>query len=810
MFRKIRRGRQKCINPASSFAYDRLEQRNLLSVTQLFDGGQLSVDISDPMCVATLDVTDGIVTVNGITVDADAQPLAVEQVQRITFTGTDGLLDARVELDGDFNTGDLQDIEFLNINQVVLNGNYFVGNDVEVSVGGADGSFGGVGQLQAGANLILNPVDSTVAGFDVLLPNLSNDFFRVEVQTSGDVEIVDSNDIQLSNLTVNNLDVQVSGSITQAPSASIEVSGHTNLEGDSVDLGNNGSPVDLETLSAGTTGHFALNEATSVEFQSDSQLGSADIQAVQRITTDSFSSLNIDGDARLVANRLLLGSGFNTEFNAGRISFESVESAVIAEDSSIRLFGESILGNGGSISALGDLTATSDAVLDSSMFDDEITRSTSLFATGDIILGNELEGNIQIGRLEFSGQFVRLTLHGDVSLRGVSSANQLRLRSIFNEDGFGGITDERATTNIAGNATFIVSGGGDSEMNRVVLGDDTNLESFLSQSVSFAVEDGTFELTETDLTIISSESTFVNFAENVVINSAGDIINDPNARINVRGNSQFTGTNIVFGQPGNNDSVRLRSVTANTPGNLILDIFGAIELRGDSLIGGDAIIAPTSNVQSAVGSTFAVGGQASVFGPSIQLTRGTFSSSSLRFFTSGPVNISAIGDIVIAGNASHRAGNLRLTSTGSISNLPGATLDVDSPSQPGSLRLRAQGDITLGTNPGDRLTFNNLNFQTPGTVTINALFDQPQNQGRIFLYGLGNNRAMARELRLTTNVDVLDGTNTTLEVTDFLEISGRNIFLGDTDTDCLSVPDDANFITSQNAPVVTTDPSCPS
>ena len=112
MFRKIRRGRQKCINPASSFAYDRLEQRNLLSVTQLFDGGQLSVDISDPMCVATLDVTDGIVTVNGITVDADAQPLAVEQVQRITFTGTDGLLDARVELDGDFNTGDLQDIEF--------------------------------------------------------------------------------------------------------------------------------------------------------------------------------------------------------------------------------------------------------------------------------------------------------------------------------------------------------------------------------------------------------------------------------------------------------------------------------------------------------------------------------------------------------------------------------------------------------------------------------------------------------------------------------------------------------------------------
>lgn len=251
-------------------------------------------------------------------------------------------------------------------------------------------------------------------------------------------------------------------------------------------------------------------------------------------------------------------------------------------------------------------------------------------------------------------------------------------------------------------------------------------------------------------------------------------------------------------------------MTANTPGNLILDIFGAIELRGDSLIGGDAIIAPTSNVQSAVGSTFAVGGQASVFGPSIQLTRGTFSSSTLRFFTSGPVNISAIGDIVIAGNASHRAGNLRLTSTGSISNLPGATLDVDSPSQPGSLRLRAQGDITLGTNPGDRLTFNNLNFQTPGTVTINALFDQPQNQGRIFLYGLGNNRAMARELRLTTNVDVLDGTNTTLEVTDFLEISGRNIFLGDTDTDCLSVPDDANFITSQNAPVVTTDPSCPS
>lgn len=809
MFRK-KHSRSRYSDGNKKHSYDRLEQRNLLAVTSFFDDGSLIVSLSEPMDVAIVDSDDGIVSVNGEIVDADGagfSPLGVEQVSTIILAGNDGLTDTRVILNGSFDTGDLQEISFSGINQVEINGSYRVA-DIQGELVGASGSFSGLGELQVSNLLTLNPQPNSAGSFDVLLSNTSNDFATVAIQTTGNVELFDIDDIELGGLAAANLSVQAEGSITQAADATIVITDHTNLTAEEIDLGNNGQPVDLETLTANTAGHFALNEATSVVWQFGSQLGSANVRAGQLVETDFSSSLNIEGDARFVANRLSLGGRFSDEFNAGRLSFESEQFALIAEESSIRLFGENRLGTGGQISANGDLTATSDTVLDSTTFADSLTSFTSLSASGDIILGNELEGSIQIGQLEFRGEFVRLTLQGDVTIRGLSSASQLRLRSIFNEAGSGGILDDRATINIAGNATFIVSDGGDSELNRVVIGDG-NLDSFVSQSVSFAVDGGSFELTETNRTVIFSESPFVNFAENIVINSAGDIINDPNARINVRGNAQLSGSNIVFGQPGNNDSIRLRSVTANTPGNLILDVVGAVELSGDSQIGGDAIIAPTSNLVGAAGSSFIVGGQASVFGPSIQFTRGTFASETLRFFTSGPVNISAVGDIVFAGNASHRAGNLRLTSTGSISNLPGASLDVDGPTEPRSIRLRAQGDITLGANPNDRITFDNLNFQTPGVVTINAIFDQPQNQGRIFIFGRDENRTSASEFRLTTNVDVVDGTNTISEITDFLEISALNIILGDTDSDCLSIPADAIFNTSQDAPDVTTDPTCP-
>ena len=126
--------------------------------------------------------------------------------------------------------------------------------------------------------------------------------------------------------------------------------------------------------------------------------------------------------------------------------------------------------------------------------------------------------------------------------------------------------------------------------------------------------------------------------------------------------------------------------------------------------------------------------------------------------------------------------------------------------------MTANSDVTLGANASDTINFDNLNFSALGNVDITANFANPNTDSSIFIFGTDNNPNTANELRLTTNVDVFDGTNAVIDVDEFIRVESRNLVLGDTDTDCVMLPDDTRmheFVTTDGPAAVFADASCP-
>ena len=141
----------------------------------------------------------------------------------------------------------------------------------------------------------------------------------------------------MDDTIADNLNVSSLGAITQVAGASITVNVHSELTADSVDLGFDGE-VDLSTLTANTAGLFALDDASSIDFQFESNLGSAVIRSANIISMGEQASLEVIGDARFVAPALFLGEGNLSTFNTGRISFSAVHFSIINEDSSLQIF----------------------------------------------------------------------------------------------------------------------------------------------------------------------------------------------------------------------------------------------------------------------------------------------------------------------------------------------------------------------------------------------------------------------------------------------------------------------------------------
>ena len=795
-------------NQKNCLAYEGMEERRMLTVSAIFGNGELQVAVDQSFDQAVISQDNGNVTVNGQVIDGNMQedgiqPVAASSVNTIDVIGGDGLEGLSLVLDGNFNDGALQTVGINNLNQVILDGDYVV-DAFQATLGGPGSSIDGGGRLTVNGDLNV----SGDANTDVLFSNALNDFVgTVNVDAGGVVELNDANDIVLGDISSFNLAVIVSGTVT-GDNPDIEVENLTRFGADSVDLLTTGTGiVDLFAVVVNTEGNFAFTEFDNFFLVGQSVIGSANIEAAGIINQAQTSSVNIEGDAILDSDRVRLGVGGSNTFDAGRINFNTIRNAFIWEDSSTQFFGEN---SGADLDVLSTGLISND--VDTSITIDGIASFQSVT---DVSIGNSQGDTFNAGEIRFFASNVDITEDSATVIGGLANrAVDLNITSN------GTITDtNEAYVLIVQNGAFISQTESDEVAVGVEIGDSAN-DFFQAGSISFQVPDGDVVVFEDDGTIIRSVDGFVNTATRINLVSSGDVVNAPDTILDVVGTARFAGDSVVVGQ-SMGDDVQFGALTVFTNGDARINANGNVILAGTSFVGQDlGVFAEGGVVVDADNSFLTVVGQGTFVGPAgidlgdlpestqnDELPIDFFDVGTLRLVSSGSdTDVIVDGDIVLTGVNNSATTRLQAigneAESGSITNEAGVELNVA-----GNLFLTSTGDIDLGSDPTDSINFDNLNFNSLADIAIAAEFEDENDS--IFIFGTSNNPNQAASFDLTTNVDVFDGTNAVIEVADFFRIAARNVVLGDTETDCVSIPVDAVFETLSGSPFnVTTNESC--
>ena len=785
--------------------YQSLESRQLLAVTSLFEDGVLTVNLDQAADNAIVRTVDNIVTVNDQQVDADSsiagvQALEADQVNTLVFVGNLGLNDLGAHVNGEFNSGNLATIEFNNINRASLNGVYDL-DSISGTFVGSDSFLDADGSLNVSGAVELNSAAAT----EFQLFNPSNDFGgEVSIVTGGSVALADANSLVLGETVIAG-DLTVSlptGELSNQ--GNVAVGGLTSIEATDVALGQVGT-VDLSVMTTNVSGHFDLIEVDEVAWGGISEMGSAHVSA-EYLTQQSVSEVNINGDAEFDVVNMRLGVGGRNTFNIGRMNFNVSEHAFVFANSDLLIFGDNTAMDL-DLLAGGDIRNVDDSTMN-------VAEIASFQSTQIVDIGNASNDIFNAGTLRFWGDTIDINEDSDMVIDGLANYAQT---VVLTADGT--ITDtDTAYVVVEGNARF-VSSVSDPESGRgegVTIGDSEN-DFFIAGSISFQVLNGTFNLTEDDSTEINGVDGFVNESRFAVIRSAGAVTNNVDTTVIVERNATFGGQSITLGQR-TGDLFNLGSATFVTPGDATFTEDDSTLLGGQTFVGGDLNIESIGDIQDSQSSFINVIGTGTFVGNNIILgdLAGVESGEAdvdnlvlgmLSFRGNGDVEITENNSIIIAPDSINTGNTVRLTSRGdtfgfgSIFNLAGASLIAN-----GDLHLEAINGISLGANPEDVINFDNLNFQASEAVNITAIFEDVEDE--FFIFGTGSNGNKAGQLRINTNVDVRDGTFAEIEVDEFMRIEARGITLGDTDDDCLMIPEDAIFVTEDLGAQVETDDDC--
>ena len=806
MFRNSKTSSMRKSNRKNRLPYEMMEERRMLTVSAIFGNGELQVSLDQSFDEVVISQTDGNVTVNGQFVDGDAsmegvQPVAVSSINSFDVMGGEGGEGMLLLLDGDFNDGSLQSIEINNLNQVILSGDYVV-QSFDANLEGPDSLIDGAGRLEVSGELNVAGDEST----SVFLDNPLNDFQgRVNLNVGGSIALGDANDISLGDISAANLAVIVGGTVTgDAPN--IVISSLTRFGAQSVDLTTEGGVVDLFFVVTNTSGDFALSELDTFSFVGLSSAGSLNVDAGGLINMARTATLNVAGDATFDSTRIRLGVGGSNTFNAGRINFNTILNAFIWEDSSTLFFGDN---------SAADLDILSTGLVSNDVGATITVDGIASFqSTTDVSIGNAAGDLFNAGEIRFFAADVNISEDSATVIGGLANrAVNLNIAS----DGTISDSDE-AYIFIVEDSIFVSQSENEETAVGIEIG-DAETDFFQSGSISFQVPDGNVTIFEDDSTQIGGVEGFVNTATASNIVSTGTVINATDSVIEVAGNARFEGSFISIGQMAG-DNVQLGTVTFFSNGDVRINENGDIILVGDSFVGGDLLVfAEEGTIADAgnsfltvVGQGFFIGREGIVLGDLPVSLDGDgptdfFDVGSLRFLSAvADASFTVDGDIVLTGESNTMTLRLQAngneTDTGTISNEEGVDLNVA-----GNLLLTAIGDIDLGSNPTDSINFDNLNFNSLADVAIAAEFEDEEDS--IFIFGTTNNPNQAASFDLTTNVDVFDGTNAVIEVDEFFRIAARNIVLGDTETDCVDIPEGAIFETTSGVQFsVLTDESC--
>jgi filamentous hemagglutinin family protein len=751
---------------------------NSLTFSDLVTGGQVDFNIDNDAVVThagnlTLDVDTGrnlTLTNTGsvaITGSIGRDLSITAENNAITSTGitvagaseyTGQSLDLVTSATGEIVFAVDDDVEIQNDKAIVAEG-----SATNLSLTATSGTITDSGDLKVTSAAVFKAEGT---GGSVTLNNSGNEFGSLDVRSVGAVTVAEQGDSQLAAVSATAFTLNSTGTVTDGANAAISVSGLADItaSGD-VTLGNEaGDNIQLNSIEISAAGVVINDDSTDGLTVSDVSANTFEVSSGGGISSaananiivtnaavfnassgastislsnssNAFGSVSLTGSTITIAER---DSMSLTQVTASG-DFTANVSGEITDVGTVSVTGATTL-NAGSQNVILDSAANNFGVINATAGDVEITEAgdsvlgqlsvdqLGLTSTGNVSQSASSELNVSgsatinsgsnnITLLGTANNFGSLSLSGDsISLAEASAsrldqvtANQLSVTSTGNIS-----QNNDRTVNVAGLAT-LNSGSSD-----IILSAANNLFGSLNltgQSVTINENDGTnlAGLNATTASITSAGSILgggvLTVANAATFSSSGASLTLNNAA-NALGRLSLTGDVVSVVEAG---SVELFSVNAGT-----------------SL----GVTATTGSITDSTGATLNVTGDV-VLNAATNVTLGDSDNDSVQFgvtnITGQQVNFREAGSMAISGL---NAANAVLTSSGSISEQTGATVNVAD-----LLTFSAGGDINFdrGQNNFARIDL---------TTTGNAL--------------LSNTRATAIEsvstngLTLTATGDVSD------------------------------------------------------
>lgn len=753
---------------SSGHQYNTLEPRQMLATLIGFEAatGQLEITLDAANDTALISINgSGEVEVNGTrdmnSVQSGVQAVDAQDIQNMVIAGVNGVANQQVGLGGSFvipNTS-LQNLTVTGVTEVTLTGNYHVASDLLIDMDGSGGQLTDQAgsSLRVGGNTVisggLNPVTLTVQVDFVGGVNAST-------LAGTDVTISDANDLLISRLDVGgDANLTANGAITDVDGTTILVEGDGVFSASDVTLGDHVSDeTNFHRTSFQVPGHVELHEDSNIIFGT-STIGSLMADSAGGIFDGRTTELNIVGNAHLIGEASIrLGEHGTDTFNAGSVTLETIGHAHLFEDSGTHFVGATTARTM-DVTSLGDVTDADDATIQTT------------FATGfegdNIVLGDSATDSVSLGGVYF-WSLGDVTINENADLFVIDSKNRANNLSLTSTGSIQDNTDAWITVDQLASFDAV----------SVTLGEGLD-DHFNAGSVMFDVDQQFFIREDSALNIAGT-----NQANVANIGAAGDITNSPESQIAVAGEARFRAANVDVGNQ-DSDQVNLGTLIVVTPGEGLVSEDSSTTITGETSAN-RLVVRSTGAIDNADGSSINVTSVASFQGTTgVNIGNAiddVFNALSVIGNSPGAeVRLNQDSSMFVAGV--NRSSNMFLQSTGTIGNAQGAQILVDN-----QLTVQATGLIRLGaqvdgeTNQEtDRIELGSLNVNSTQNVTV-------ETQSDIVFAGssTGDNlNIVARDGN--TDFDISDQSDSSINVTSAMFLTGLDVVIGELETDCLEV-----------------------
>ncbi|MBL8810061.1 MAG: hypothetical protein JNM43_07795 [Planctomycetaceae bacterium] len=535
------------------------------------------------------------------------------------------------------------------------------------------------------------------------------------------------------------LNIVSAGSITNAATSTVNISGNASFSGTSLSLGfANNDTVQLGSLSSSTTGSTAVSEDSSTLLEGIVQASTLNIVSTGSITNAANSTVNIAGNASFRGTSLNLGFASNDSVTLGSFSSNTTGASELFENDGTLI--------SGTVQADSLKIVSVSAISNAANSTVNVTNNASFNGTS-LNLGFANNDNIQLGSFSSTTTGAAALSENDSTLiEGTVQAASLNLVSA------GSITNAaNAGINVTNNASF----NGASLNLGFANNDNVTLGSFSSSTA------GATALSENDSTLI--EGTVQAASLNLV--STSSMTNAANAIVNITSNASFTGASLNLGF-ANNDSVTLGSFSSNTTGATTLSENDSTLIEG-TVQAASLNIVSAGSISNAANSGVNITNNASFNGASLDLgfanndnvTLGSFSSS-----TTGATALSENDSTLIEGTV--QAASLNLVSTGSMTNAANSVVNITNNASFNGASLN------LGFANNDNVTLGSFSATTTGATALSEN-DSTLIEGTV----------QAASLNIVSTGSITNAANSSVSVTNNASFSGVSLNLGNANND---------------------------